>query len=560
MLDTKNDRLFLPLIFFITGLLVFDLFFNVGHSAYMDGRVHITTITQFYQAMRAGDWKPTWADSFANYGLPIPLIAHQLVSYVGAWLTFVTNDVILSWKLIILAGALFSNIGFYYFLRIYFKPLPSFVAVFLFNVAPYRILNLYIREALPEFFASIFLPLILITLYFFIKKRRIWTLPALALLWAGLSLTHPMMLVVSTTIVFPYFVFLLLGEKNKVRLVVIAAITTLWGFLIAAYYLIPLNLEMEYFYYGIRNHFSVGQVLYLHNFIDPRWYYFYENDILHRGNFVTPGLYEVVITIVAGMYIVVRRVLYKVKKFDMLDMAVLLSVVTLFLTTNYASFLYRSINLLSNIQFPWRMLSAYIFLPPIIIAYLLNKLDTQKLKISALILISFFAVMRFPQLYSKNNTDHPMSRYTFTLRNLHSTGMNPIWTGETEDYPVHPEKGAIIDGNGVITQRTLSNSWRKYTVHNDSPIRMADYTFYFPGWKVWVDGNPVEIQFQDPAYRGVITYNVPAGKHEIFLKFTNTKVRTFANIISLVAFGSFLLTIPLLRSKRGSRFLYKIMK
>jgi len=54
-------------------------------------------------------------------------------------------------------------------------------------------------------------------------------------------------------------------------------------------------------------------------------------------------------------------------------------------------------------------------------------------------------------------------------------------------------------------------------------FRMIDYTFYFPGWKVFVDNKEVPIEFQDPKYRGVITYGVPSGKHTILLKFTNTK-------------------------------------
>ena len=101
MFKEKIDKIYISLIVLISALLVFDLFFNNGHSAHMDGRVHITTITQFYRAMLSGDLKPTWSNWFANYGMPVPMVAHQLISYLGAWITLITNNTITSWKMCI---------------------------------------------------------------------------------------------------------------------------------------------------------------------------------------------------------------------------------------------------------------------------------------------------------------------------------------------------------------------------------------------------------------------------------------------------------------------------
>lgn len=557
MFKEKIDKIYVGLIVLISALLVFDLFFNNGHSAHMDGRVHITTITQFYKAMLAGDWKPMWADGFANYGMPVPLVAHQLISYLGAWITLITNNTITSWKIVALIAAILSNVIFYRFLRIYFVPLAAFVGVFLYNVAPYRILNLFIREALPEFFASVFFPLVLMALYYLIKEKKLWAIPFLVIAFTGLALSHPMMLVVSSFITVPYLLFLLKDEKDKIKQFFVSGSLMVWGLLMAAYYLIPLQTEIKYFYYGTGNHLTPGQTLHLKNFIDPNWYYFLDRDILNRGHFVTPGMFEVVI-VSLGVLLVVWRVLKNKKwRSDILDLIVAVSLLTLLFTTDYSLFFYERINILSNIQFPWRMLSLFIFLPPIIVAYILNHLDKKRMQLLALGIILFFAISRFPQLYSKNNTAHPFSRYLFTTVNLHSTNMNTVWTGETVDYPVHPEKGGVIEGTGKITQRTLSNSWRKYTVDAQTPIRMVDYTFYFPGWKVWVDGQPVEIQFQDPDYRGVITYNVPAGKHEIYVKFTDTKVRLLGNLVTLLSVGGFIIAYYIERKKH---LLEKILK
>ena len=70
----------------------------------------------------------------------------------------------------------------------------------------------------------------------------------------------------------------------------------------------------------------------------------------------------------------------------------------------------------------------------------------------------------------------------------------------------------------------------RYKVTATSEIRMVDYTFYFPGWKVLVDAKEVPIEFQDMNYRGVITYNVPSGNHEVVVKFTDTKAVSYTHL------------------------------
>ena len=51
------------------------------------------------------------------------------------------------------------------------------------------------------------------------------------------------------------------------------------------------------------------------------------------------------------------------------------------------------------------------------------------------------------------------------------------------------------------------------------------------------------IEFQDPANRGIITFYLSKGTHRVDLTFKNTKLRNFANFISMF---SALLFIPLI--------------
>ena len=58
------------------------------------------------------------------------------------------------------------------------------------------------------------------------------------------------------------------------------------------------------------------------------------------------------------------------------------------------------------------------------------------------------------------------------------------------------------------------------------------YTFYFPGWRARVDGQPVEIEVAGP--EGFITVPVPAGEHVVEVRFGDTPARTAGWIVSAI--------------------------
>ena len=169
----KIDLINYFLLFIIASLFAFDLFINKGEPVTMDGRVHITSITQFADALQQGQLPVVWLNNFANYGLPIGIFSHQLPLYLGALLELVLHDPVLSTNLLTFIGIVFTGWLFYYFLRLYVSPFSALIASTLLSMAPYRILNVYIRGAVPETFSSFFLPLILICLYWLFYKKNI---------------------------------------------------------------------------------------------------------------------------------------------------------------------------------------------------------------------------------------------------------------------------------------------------------------------------------------------------------------------------------------------------
>lgn len=547
----KIDYLYYFLIFLISIITVFDLFINVGRSANMDGFTHTTTIGLFYNAMRSGEFPVTWVDGFANYGYPLGIITHQIPNYLGGIITFLTRNPVVSFNLVCLIGILTSNYFYFFFLRLYMPSLYAFVGTMLFNFAPYRIINLYIRGAIPEAFSNLFLPLILLSLYFFIREKKITGLLIFCLSITGLVLTHPMTLIIYAFIFIPYVFFLLISDsQGKLKISSICNFQNLKiltgvffagiiGLGIASYYIIPLNIEIKYFYYGLeKNHLTLGQYLNIGNYFNPNWYFFTHNDIFPRGHVIQSGLFETIGLLVGIIFLffIFWKRQYN-KTYEILLFSVLTSILIIFFTTKFSNVFYAHINMLSNIQFPWRMMSAFIFLPPVIIAFILKKINSILL---VLFLVGMVCILRFPQLYGKNYTLYPQSSYYFTPLNLHSTVMNTIWSGRSEDYPLKKAKGEIIAGNGSILRSEGNNKKRDYVIDAKTGVRMVDYTFYFPGWNVYVDNVKTKIEFQDENYRGVITYNVPPGQHRVSLKFEDTNVRKVSKVFSLFFLGIFI--------------------
>lgn len=538
----RFDLFCLGIIFAESIIFLFDFFMNPGRFASFDAPFHITNVAQFANALMDGNFPVIWTDGFANYGLPIGIVAHQMTSYLGAIFSILAQDPYFGFKTVALVGVAGSALLYYAFLRIYFSPTIALAGAFLFNLASYRIFNFYVRGALPEIFSAVFLPMILIGLYFFIEKKNSKGLFLFSLSIFLLAVTHPFMLLIYGIIYAPYTLYLLSKNAGANSLLTVRSVKKVVslsgafaiGILSASFYLVPLSREIKYFYYGLNpSNLEPNSFFSLSSFLNFSWPYFTPTETFPRGHMVTFGILEIVGLLVGVILLVVLlRKKEKTENDGLVIFSGTIALILVFFMTPLSKIFYTYLPLLNQIQFPWRMISALIFIIPIFYCYLFSK------KNSLMVLCAFIAIillLRLPELYGKNYTYIPKSSYDKTLVNVHSVLMNTIWTGKTEEYPVKSFKGEVIEGIGKIVVRDEHISKRKYEVQADSVIRLVDNTFYFPGWKVYVDGADTLIEFQDPSYRGVITYSVPAGSHQVEVVFKDTKIRLISKILSLAS-------------------------
>lgn len=554
--NLRTHGLYILVILFLNTVILSDYFYQGNKPANFDAIAHITTIAQFHKAMSDGEFPVAWGDGFANYGLPLGTIAHQIPMYMGGLLTFVTHDPLMSFNIVYLISACISAVLFYVFISLFLSGEAALLATIFYSLAPYRILNLYMRGAMPEFFSALWVPLIFIAFHFIARTQRLVWYLIFSLSLYGLIMTHPMLLIIYAPIIGIWGLFCLsLNIKYWMKI----AFAALLAIGLSAYYFLPLNLESKYLYHGLaESHYASNQTTSVASFFNPWWRYncVERNDIFGRCHLVKAGVTEtsiMLILLIVSMGIIFHKyikwgrlkgLVHTTDSFlsrnpgtrSLLWFTLIGAGVSVLLSSIAFESLYKSIRILGNIQYPWRFLSAYLFFPPIALAIMYEYLRKWKWRnVLWGALVVFIILARFPQLYGKNYTHVPIADYYFTPLNLHSLVMNPIWTGDSVGYPIKRDKAEIVQGKGKIIKRELKNASRLYSIRADSEVTISDSTFYFPGWHVYVDGLDTSIEFQDPAFRGVITFKVPKGIHEVVVVYEDTKIRRLGKIISIIS-------------------------
>lgn len=517
----------------------FDLFTHPDRSITFDGRVHITTISMYHDLLVKGKFPIVWVDAWGNYGFPLGLISYQATSYVGGLLQIVVGSPTAAYNALFWIATFGSAVLAFVWFRGHVGEKAALISMIFFVLAPYHIQNIYVRGALPEYVSTVFLLLTLIGVQkVFEMNRRAGCIAVLSgtLL---LALTHPMMLVTGSLVLIPYTLYMWQATGRSVVRLLRVGVCASTGLLLASFYLLPLLLEIKYFYYGVGDKLRPSGFLSLEQLLSPLAPYFGSSHPGPPGLSLRLGVLESIAVALGTLFVAVKS--KEKRQFFFFVLVLTLVLIALILPASLP--LFAHVTFLNNLQYPWRLLSVVSLVIPLLIALLF---DAYGNSVHFVMLVCLLFFTRVPQLYGKDYVLTPLSAYQFTETNLHTKNMAPVWAGESADYPVHREKVAIVEGTGELSNLHIENSRRDFHVHATTTVRMADYTFFFPGWKVYVDGTEVNPEFQDPKYRGVITYHLSPGDHDVSVRFISTRIRkvgaglSFVTSATLITFTAYL--------------------
>ncbi len=540
---TKAKKYFTPLSIFFIGLLpLFDLF-QPGMFLSHDGQDHVARIAIFYQSLSEGNLVPRWAANLNwGYGHPILTFLYPLPSYLGSLFHFFGYSFVDSIKLTFGVTFILSGITMYLWVREFLGTKAGFISAMFYMFAPYRFIDLYVRGAIGEHVFFVFPPLVLFFLLKLSQQIRWRFVVGGALSLAGLVLSHNALSLVFMLPIFAYFLFLLWQAKNKKLYTIYSVLFTIFGLGLSAFFWLPAFFEGKY---TLRDIVTAGdysvRFTTLTNLIYSPW------------NFGGSGEFSTQVGIVQWLVVVlsIGMLVYFSQKgsryWPLCTGLLFFFFLALFLMLSPSLVFWEKFSILQKFQFPWRFLSLAIF-PPAVLAGFLVSFLCGKRQVLTLLFLSFLVLWLNNDFWrARGFFERPESFYTGIYAGTTDTGeSSPRWsTRFMEKYPSEPLQ--VIEGKAIVEQKKRLSTAHLYDVEVKEKTRFVENTLYFPGWEILIQsegksGKTIErkasVEFQDPDWRGLQTFYLDPGKYWVLVHFVETRLRQFANIISILAFLS----------------------
>lgn len=537
--------------------------------------VHGARIAEMTRALQDGHFPVRWSENFGyGFGMPLFEFYAPLPFYFGSFFYWLGLDLVLTIKLLFIVSNIISLWGAYKLGKSLFGNRGGILLSAAFTLAPYRAVNLFVRGAISEAWGIMALPWILYGIIKIIKGEKKSGLITLVLGLVTLMLSHNL-----TTLMFVPFSFifaigyLLTIEKNRNKIKTLLT-RIIGGYLLAggisAFYMLPAFVEKKftqidtilggYFHYS--NHF-----LYIRQFFYPNWGYGGsawgpDDDI---SFFLGYGqLFAIIISLFAFIYLIKEKKLltdkkYRDYKFYLYPLIIILMGLSLFMTILKSKFLWDTLPLLNFIQFPWRFLSVSITFVAMITAFNLKLFKNIVMKLFYFLIIFWIIILgNFHYFRPEKLMADPTALY-YENQDKIKINMSDV----LKDYmPIQMS----LKGN------QLKQQYREFKLPENTTVQInktqeklysfdlkQDQLVEFPiadfiGWKVEIDGQTVQ---SITAESGLLSANIPAGKHQVGIYFGHSQIRLIADIISSISIIVFFYLIIDYKKEKKKPFFYK---
>ncbi len=507
-----------------------------------DGQDHVARIANFYASLSEGNIVPRWAANLNwGYGHPILMFLYPMPSYVASLIHALGFSFVDSLKMVFALAFVASLLFMYLWVSSAWGKAAGMVAMVLYGFAPYRFVDLYVRGAIGEHMAFVFPPLICYGIYKLSQEKNgfaPWPFAITAFGTGFLILSHKALSLLFLPLIVLYTLYLSASnERIRVGLLVSSGLAMTFGFLLSAFYWIPGFFEGKY---TLRNIVTAGE--FSGRFV-PWLSFLYSPWNFGGGNYFSKWLG-------AGQWWIIIMSFFALEKQTkyqrFIATCILLLFFSLFVMTANASPLWNTITLLQKFQFPWRVMSVTVFIIAVLGAIVTHGFRDTKRWILVIGICIVTIVATIPMWRAKEYKVFAPNYFTSVYNGTTDTGeSSPIWSIRFMEKRADtlanltPNTGTILPGERTTTSRI-------YHIVVKEPSRFIEHTLYFPGWQVFINGNllPIDrLMFQDPAYRGLMTFNVDPGEYDVRFVFTQTKMRMIADYISIGSFVVFMLGI-----------------
>lgn len=533
-IESFKKNIYLSLVLVFSSLIVWPLFLPGYFSHHDDLQVmRIFEMRRCYQDLQIPcRWVP---DMGYGNGYPLFNYYNPLPYYIGGLLSFVFGY-ILSAKILFLLVALLGGITMYFFIKEVFDEQAAFVAAFLYQFAPYKALDLYVRGALAESLAIAIIPLCFLFTYKLIKEKSIKYTVGLSLSLAALLMSHNIMAIIFIPVLLGISVFWIISEKSKN--ISQLMFSFLLGFGLSAFYILPAYFEKNLVQIenltrldlDFRAHFATINQL----FFDRFWGY----------GASSPGSDDTISFQIGWphWWIVIASLIFtliyiKKKNSKLAVLIILLFIFSILMTHIRSAFIWEKIEILKYSQFPWRFLAVSVFAGSLLGGYLVSMTQTRyKLYIIILLgALTIFLNWQYfrPEKFYFNVGDREKLSGVEWEKQQKAAILDYLPKGAIQPRERAPDSPVVISGKSEILDfENKSKTWKfNIKVLEESTIEVP--IFDFPDWQITTN------DIETPHFKGTIgriAFNLSRGEYLVEGKLENTMIRSIANWSTLISF------------------------
>lgn len=558
-----------------------------------DGGLHYFRVAAMRHAFKQGLFFTRWLPDLAfGYGFPFFNYRAPLSYYLG--LGFHLTGLPLPWalNLVYVVSILGSAVGAYLLARDLFGPGAGVVAAAAYAYAPYQLLDALVRGNAPESVALALMPFVLWAFRrLAVRGGRRWFLASCGLLTA-LYLTHNISSLLFTPLLAVYLVTLWVVYRKEGHWASAASALVL-ALGLTAFFWLPALAEKKYVQLHLtranrNNDFHYNFVGLAEIFAPPTPV---DTSLMNPPMEIHLGVVQAVL---AGLGLIVGLVRTRQRsrrdnetdrqreserRGSLVFFAVSAAVMVL-MSTRASVWLWEHVPLLPFVQFPWRFVGRAA-LPVALLAGALvhyaarytqhatrNTFHVSRFVFYVALIALILAA--FPATYPPSRYC-PMKAYP-SIQDVHQyerqsdlVGVDPVgayfptWVQRRpEGSPLEAQYAtagpiarfdeAVLPEGAEVLGANYGPNRARLVVESPEAFRARYLTFYFPGWRAWVDGEPVQVTPSDP--EGLIAFAVPAGRHTIRVRFGETPLRLGADVVSALCLLALLgyLLLPRFRS------------
>jgi hypothetical protein len=568
-----------------------------GHSTKID----LARLVEFDAAIRAGDFFPTWSpDLYSGYGSPIFQFYAPLAYYAAEVPVLMGSDFATALKITQLLGLFASGLAMYRLGSTYFSRWTACLGGVFYMVAPYRFVDIFVRHALTEHFAFIWLPLIVWGAARFVAKYDRVGLATGALATAALIFTHNGMALIGLPVCIAagwalgildvhqsdrLVSWLRLGAAGALAALGVGLAAFFWWPAMSSLALTRSEASLTGDYFDFHHHFVKGW-----QFLDPRWNFGVSAGDTAENPESSGGQMSLQIGLLhlfAGLGALAmvlgrwqgegdngrRRTVWALVGVSVMAIGV-------FMSCRFSQLAWESLPFVKYVQFPWRFLGLIVFGGAICATALADRFAaalTGRNRATIVFAVGLIIVMvaYFPYysqarfLVLARNANSLAFVSAAQLDTLQSTGalipfgfstsvselrqnresatsLDDFLPRDVKQKPAQPPTQMVVaDGGRVVETAQLDQNHYRSRVQMSGTGKAELLQFWFPGWQATVDGIQVGTTPSGP--QAVVSCEVPAGEHVVEFRYRGLPQRRTGIVVSIIAVAIGVCAFNLLR-------------